>query len=113
MFHPLNQSKHSCTKCGIIDSLFNFLFGTTSSAEEINVIKNNMEILKGNQDYLSNQIKQAFNFVNLTYKESNTNRLLLSSLQKGIVQINTIVYCLSKELKALILDRNFLSSCFN
>ena len=29
----LNQSKHNCTKIGIIHSLFNFLFGTSSSAE--------------------------------------------------------------------------------
>ena len=66
-----------------------------------------MEILKGNQDTLSNQIKQTFNFVNLTYTESNTNILLLNSLQKDIVQINTTVHHLSKEHTALILDRNF------
>ena len=72
-------------------------------------MKNNMEILKGN---LSSQIKQTFNFVNLTYAESNTNRLLLSSLQEDIVQINSTVYHLSKELKALILDRNFLVIMF-
>ena len=83
------------------------------STEEINAIKNNKEILKGNQDTPSNQIKQMFNFINLTYTESNTNRLLLSSLQKDIVQINTTVHCLSKDLKALILDRNFSSSCFS
>ena len=52
-------------------SLFNFLFGTTSSAKEINAIKNNMGILKRNPDTLRNQIKQTFNFVNLTYTVSN------------------------------------------
>ena len=31
-----------------------------------------MEILKGNKNVLSNQIKHTFNFVNLTYVESNT-----------------------------------------
>ena len=109
MFNTPVQSKHSHTKCGILHSLFNFLFSTSSSTstEEINAIKNNMEILKGNQDTLSNKIKQMFNFVNLAYAESNTNRLLLSSLQKDIVQINSTVHCLSKESKALILDRNF------
>ena len=54
IFNILNQSKHSHTKHGIIHSLFNFLFGTTSNAEEINTIKNNIEILKGNHDILSN-----------------------------------------------------------
>ena len=84
-------------------------FQPTSSTEEINAIKNNMEILKGNQDTLSNKIKQMFKFVSLTYVESNTNRLLLSLLQKDIVQIHSTVHCLSKELKALILDRNFFT----
>ena len=88
-------------------SLFNILLGISSSTEEITAIKNNMEILKGNQDTVSNQIKQMFNFINLTYTESNTNRLLLCSLQKDIIQINSTVHCLSKELKALILERNF------
>ena len=50
IFTTLNQSKHNHTKMGIIHSLFNFLFGTSSSAEEITAIKNNMKILKGNQD---------------------------------------------------------------
>ena len=82
IFNTHNQSKHSYTKHGIIHSLFNFLFGTTSSTEEINATKNNMEILKGNQDILRNQIRQSINFVNLTYAETNINRSLLNSLQK-------------------------------
>ena len=106
MFNTPIQSKQVATKCGIIHSLLNFLFGTSSSSEEINAMKNNMEILKGNQDTLSNQIKQTSNFVNLTYAESNLNRLLLSSLKKDIVHINSTVHHLSKELKAPILDRN-------
>ena len=87
IFNTLNQSKHNCTKHGIIHSLFNFLFSTTGNAEEITAIKNSMEILKGNQDILSNQVKQTFNFVNLTYVETDTNRLLLKSLKKDIVHI--------------------------
>ena len=78
MFNTSIQSKHIYTKCGIKHSLFKYLYGTSSSTEEINAIKNNKEILKGNQDTPSNQIKQMFNFINLTYTESNTNRLLLS-----------------------------------
>ena len=111
-FNTLDQSKHSCTKYEIIHSLFNFLFGTTSSTEEINAIKINIAILKGNQDILSNQIKQTFNFVNLTYAQTNTNRLLLNSLQKDIMQVNTNVHHLSKELKALIFDRHFFIIMF-
>ena len=78
MFNTPIQSKDVHTKCGIIHSLFNFLFGTSSSLEETNAIKNSMEILKGNQDNLCDQIKQTFNFVNLNYVESNMNGLLFS-----------------------------------
>ena len=72
-----------------------------------------MEIFKGNKDILSSQIKQTFNFVNLSYVETNTNRLLLKSLQKYIVQMNTNIHCLSKELKALIYNGNFFIIMFH
>ena len=72
-----------------------------------------MEILKGNQDILSNQTRQTLNVVFLTYAEiKNTNRLLLSSLQKDIVHTNATVNCLSKEVKALIYDKNFFIIMF-
>ena len=89
-----------------------FYLAHPSSIEEINAIKNNMEILKGNQDTLSHQIKQTINFVNLTYAESNTNRVFLSSLQKDVVQINSTLHHFSKKLKASILDRNFFVIMF-
>ena len=71
-----------------------------------------MKIIKRNGDTSSNQIKQTFNFVNLTYTKTSTNRLLLSSLQKDIIQVNTTVHCLSKELKAFVFDRNFFIIMF-
>ena len=67
-----------------------------------------MAILEENQDVLSNQIQKTFNFVNLTYAEMNTNRLLLSSLQKDILQVNNTVHSLSKELKLLLHDIIYL-----
>ena len=108
----LDQSSPKCTKTVIIHSLFNFLFGNLNSAKEIKAIKNNMAILKENQDILSNQIQKTFNFKNLTYVETDTNRLLLKSLQKDILQINSTFYCLSKELKSLFHDRNFFIIMF-
>ena len=50
IFSTLAQSKHNHAKRGIIHSLFNFLFGTSSSVDERTAIKTNMEILKGNPD---------------------------------------------------------------
>ena len=52
------------------------------------------------------------NFINLTYLDSDTNRLLLKSLQKDILQINSTIHCLSKELKPLFHDRSsFVTTC--
>ena len=67
-----------------------------------------MAILDKNQDILSSQIQKLnVNFVNFTYMETDTIPLLLKSWQKDILQINSTVHYLSKELKALFHDRNF------
>ena len=71
-----------------------------------------MAILEENQDKLSDQIQKTFNFVNLTYAETNTNMLLLRSLQKDILQVNNILHHLSKELKVLFHNRNFFITIF-
>ena len=44
--------------------------------------------------------------------ETDTNRLLLKSLQKDTVQIKSTVHHLSKEFKARIFDRNFFIIMF-
>ena len=67
---------------------------------------------KKNKDILSSQVQKTFNFVNLTYAEIDTNQLLIRSLQKDILHINSTVNCLSKELKALFHDRNFFIIMF-
>ena len=113
IFAFLDQTGLKCTKRGIIQSLFIFLFGDPNSTEEINIIKNNMAILEENQDILSSEIQKTFNFVNLTYMETDTNCLLLKSLQKDILQINSTVHHLLKELKALFHDRNFFIIMFH
>ena len=64
IFTTLDQSHPKCSKRGIIHSLFNFSFGNSNSAKEINTMKNNITILKENQDTLSSQIQKTFNFIN-------------------------------------------------
>ena len=71
-----------------------------------------MSILKENQDILSTQIQKTFDFINLTYAETETNGLLLRSFRKDVLQINTTVHCLSKKLKALFHDSNFFIITF-
>ena len=68
-----------------------------------------MAILKQNQDILNSQVQKTFNFINLTYKETDTNRLLLKYLEKDILQIYSTVHCLSKELKSLFHNKNFFA----
>ena len=105
IFTTLDQSNPICTKRGIVHSHFNFLFGNSNSAKEMKTIKNNMAILIQNQDILNNQMQKTFNFINLTCVETDTNSLLLKSLQKDILQINSTVHHLSKEIKSLFHDR--------
>ena len=71
-----------------------------------------MAIFKENQEILSSQIQKTFNFINLPYTETDTNRLLLRSLQKDVLQINSTVHCLSKEVKAPFHDSNFFIIMF-
>ena len=73
IFASLDQTNPKHAKRGIMHSLFYFLFGNPNSFAEINSIKNNMTILEENQDVLSDQIQKTFNFINLTYAETNTN----------------------------------------
>ena len=113
IFTFLDQSNPKCTKRGLSHSLFNFLFGNSNSAKEINAIKNNMAILKENQDIMRSQIQKIFNFINLTYVETDTNILLFRSLQKDILQINSTCHYLSKELKALFMIEIYALSCFS
>ena len=112
IFATLDQSNLKCTKRGTICSLFNFLFGTSNSAKEINAIKNNMAVLK--EIKISWVVKQRkkVNFINLMYVEIDTQRLLLRSLQKDFLQINSTARCLSKELKTLFHNRNFFIIMF-
>ena len=71
-----------------------------------------MAILEENQDVLSNQTQMTFNFVNLTYAKTNTDRLLLRSVQKDILKVNNTIHQLSKELKTLFHNRNFFITIF-
>ena len=84
IFTTLDQSYPKCSIRGIIHSLFNFYFET--------------QIVPKN--------------VNLTYTETDTNRLLLKSLQRDILQISCTVHWQSKELKSLFNDRIFFIIMF-
>ena len=55
-------------------------------------LKYNMAAIEENLDMLNSQIQKMFNFVNLTDAETDTNQLLLKSLQKDILQINNTVH---------------------
>ena len=72
IFMTLDQTKPKHSKRGNIHSLFNILFGDPVRLADIESIINNMAILEENQDVLSSQIQKLFNFVNLTYAETNT-----------------------------------------
>ena len=80
--------------------------------EEIEAIKNNVAILKENQDILSSQIQKTFNFINLTYTETDTNRLLFNLLQKGHSADKQYCPPPMKRDKITFYERNFVVIIF-
>ena len=44
-----------------------------------------MAMLEQKQDSLNSQVQKTLHFINLTYAETKTNRLLLKSLQTDIL----------------------------
>ena len=67
-----------------------------------------MAILKENQDILSSQIQKTFKFVNLTCTETDTNRLILRSVQKDILQIKCYYTLPIKRTKSTFPWQKFL-----
>ena len=112
IFATLDQTCPKHAKRDILHSLFNFMFCNPNRSGEINAIKNNMAILRENQDILSSQIEKKHSIIHLTYAETVTYQLLFKSLQKDMLQITNTFHHLSKKLKALYDNRNFFIIMF-
>ena len=86
------EDKSTRAKRSVVGSIFKWLFGGgDNGAETTKQLKNNIVILKQNQNLQQDQIKQLLKMNQLTVVETSRNRKLLKDLTKGMIQINFMV----------------------
>ena len=97
-------------KRSVVGSIFKWLFGGgDDGAETTKQLKNNIMILKQNQNLQQDQIKQLLKMNQLTAVETLKNRKLLKDLTKDMIQINFTVAQLEYQSQLLYTSVNFLN----
>ena len=105
---PVNKSQR--TKRSVVGSIFKWLFGGGDNGAEVTQqLKNNIVILKQNQNLQQDQIKQLLKMNQLTTVETSRNRKLLKDLTKDMIQINFTVAQLEYQSQQLHASVNFLN----
>ena len=103
-------NKNQRTKRSVVGSIFKWLFGGgDNDAEVTQQLKNNIAILKQNQNLQQDQIKQLLKMNQLTAVETKRNRKLLKDLTKDMIQINFTVAQLEYQSQQLHASVNFLN----
>ena len=104
------EDKGTRTKRSVVGSIFKWLFGRGDyGAETTKQLKNNIAILKQNQNLQQDQIKQLLKMNQLTVVETLKNRKLLKDLTKDMIQINFMVAQLEYQSQQLYASVNFLN----
>ena len=104
------EDKGTRTKRSVVGSIFKWLFGGgNDGAETTKQLKNNITILKQNQNLQQDQIKQLLKMNQLTAVETLKNRKLLKDLTKDMIQINFTVAQLESQSQQLYASVNFLN----
>ena len=103
-------NKNQRTKRSVVGSIFKWLFGGgDNDAEATQQLKNNIVILKQNQNLQQDQIKQLLKMNQLTAVETKKNRKLLKDLTKDMIQINFTVAQLEYQSQQFHASVNFLN----
>ena len=103
-------NKSQRTKRSVVGSIFKWLFGGGDNGAEVTQqLKNNIAILKQNQNLQQDQIKQLLKMNQLTAVETSRNRKLLKDLTKDMIQINFTVAQLEYQIQQLHASVNFLN----
>ena len=103
-------NKNQRTKRSVVGSIFKWLFcGGDNGAEVTQQLKNNIAILKLNQNLQQDQIKQLLKMNQLTAVETTRNQKLLKDLTKDMIQINFTVAQLEYQSQQLHASVNFLN----
>ena len=104
------EDKSTRVKRSVVGSIFKWLFGGgDNGAETTKQLKNNIAILKQNQNLQQDQIKQLLKMNQLTAVETSRNRKLLKDLTKDMIQINFMVAQLEYQSQQLHASVNFLN----
>ena len=98
------------TRMSVVGSISKSLFGGGDNGAEVTQqLKNNIAILKQNQNLQQDQIKQLLKMTKLTVVETSRNRKLLKDLTKDMIQINFTVAQLEYQSQQLHASVNFLN----
>ena len=104
------EDKGTRTKRSVVGSIFKWLFGGgDNSAETTKQLKNNIAILKQNQNLQQDQIKQLLKMNQLTAVETLRYRKFLKDLTKDMIQINFMVAQLEYQSQQLHASVNLLN----
>ena len=104
------EDKSTRAKRSVVGSIFKWLFGGgDNGAETTKQLRNNITILKQNQNLQQDQIKQLLKMNQLTAVETSRNRKLLKDLTKDMIQINFMVAQLEYQSQQLHASVNFLN----
>ena len=103
-------NKSQRTRRSVVGSISKWLFGGGDNGAEVTQqLKNNIAILKQNQNLQQDQIKQLLKMTKLTVVETSRNRKLLKDLTKDMIQINFTVAQLEYQSQQLHASVNFLN----
>ena len=98
-------------KRSVFGTVFDWLFGGLGGTDQnVEQLKNNVDILKANQNIQQKQIKEIFKLNYLTRVEATPNRRILRQLDVKLISLNHSMYKLQVEMGKLQTDRNFILS---
>ena len=105
--NPDKQSRQ--VKQEAFNKIFNFLFGSGDDiSETIKQIKNNLEILKQNQQSLENEPMKQLEMISESNIQISRNCVVLNILNTDLIQLNHSMNTVAEALKALKFSKNFL-----
>ena len=106
----LNKDESMRHKRSVIGSIFKWHFGgEDDSSETTKQLKENIKILKQNQNLEQDKIKQPLKMNQLSTVETTRNRKLLKDLMKNMIQLNFTVNQLEYQDKQLYTSVNFIN----
>ena len=107
--HMTPEHPRRRTKCSVIHSIFNFLFGSgDSNSETIEQIKNNLDILEQNQQNIGDELMRQLEMIDKSNIQIGQNRAVINALSRELIQLNNSLNSVSETVKELQFSKNFI-----